>query len=442
MKCIPLGFLSLSSAVVTLLFFTGCGPESAPLAQAPKSQPSKILPIKDPVPALGVKPGIEVLAEAGFKVLQGKRVGLITNPTGLNRRFESSADILARAGNFKLVALFSPEHGVRGDVTAGALVANYVDPATGLTVHSLYGKTRKPAPEMLKNLDVVVYDIQDIGLRSYTYISTLALAMEAAFEQGKEFVVLDRPNPLGGQLLDGPMLDPKFRSFVSQLPIPYVYGMTCGELARMCVDEGWLAKGVRGKLTVIPMQGWRRTMSWAETGLAWVPSSPHIPTPETILGCAATGMMGELEVLSNGVGYTLPFLLVGAPWIEPSRIASELNARNLPGLFFRPLAYKPYYGGFKESSLGGVQLLITDASRVKPVEVQVYLIDTLNRLYPSKNLLSTSTAPRLAMFDKVVGGDALRLSLVAGKSPQSIIDSWKPGLDSFSRLRTKYLLYW
>jgi len=225
-----------------------------------------------------VMPGIEVLASDNFSQLKGKRVGLITNPTGIDNSLKSTIDILHEAPSVELTALFAPEHGVRGDYVAGAAVANEVDAKTGVKVYSLHGKTKKPTAEMLKNVDVLVYDIQDIGTRSYTFISTMGKAMEAAAENGKEFMVLDRPNPLGGNKVEGCIVEPGCFSFVSQYPIPYIYALTPGELAEYLNNEGLLAGGVKVKLTVIPMKGWSRDMTFADTGMPWVLPSPHIPT--------------------------------------------------------------------------------------------------------------------------------------------------------------------
>ncbi|MDB6124403.1 MAG: hypothetical protein JWQ71_3396, partial [Pedosphaera sp.] len=294
-----------------------------------------------------VKLGNEVLAQHGFKELQGKRVGLICNPSGVNGELESTIDILRSAKCVKLVALFGPEHGIYGDVPAGDKVEKRVDQRTGLPVHSLYGdkpEKRKPSPEMLAGLDALVYDLQDTGCRSYTFISSMGLAMEACGEAGIEFIVLDRPNPLGGKRVEGPAVEEKFRSFVGKWDIPYVYGMTCGELARMINGERWIKKTC--KLTVVPLHGWKRSMIWSDTGLPWVPTSPHVPHEDSPLFQVATGMIGETGKASIGVGYTLPFQCIAAPKLDAHKMADLINSYESPGVKFVPVTFKPYYATF------------------------------------------------------------------------------------------------
>ena len=271
-----------------------------------------------------VKTGIDVLCDNGFAPLQGKRVGLVTNPTGVNRDLVSTVDLLANAPGVTLAALYAPEHGVRGNVTAGAKVATYTDTQTGVKVWSIYGATTKPTAAMLAGIDVMVYDIQDIGSRSYTFISTMGKCMEACAENGIPFIVLDRPNPLGGEKVEGCLVDSDCVSFVSQYPVPYVYGLTCGELARYLNGEGLLRRGVRCDLTVIPMQGWRRGMLWQDTGLEWVMTSPHVPQPVSALFYPASGILGELDYMSIGVGYNLPFQLFCASWADAAKLADTL----------------------------------------------------------------------------------------------------------------------
>ncbi len=387
------------------------------------------------------KSGIEVLAESNFKLLQGKRVGLITNPTGISSNYISTVDILAKAKGVNLVALFGPEHGVRGDVTAGGKVDNFTDPATGLPVYSLYGKTRKPTPEMLKGIDALVYDIQDIGSRSYTFINTMALAMEAAAENNIEFIVLDRPNPLNGNRVEGNVLDLKFKSFVGQYPIPYVYGMTCGELAELLNNEGWLEDQKKCKLTVIKMENWKRWMHWENTKLPWVLTSPHIPNSQTALYYSAIGMVGELGTVNIGVGYTMPFQLVGQEWINGSQLADALNAKQLPGVIFRPLSFKPYYGKQIGKQLSGVQIHITDNATINLTNIQLHVIEVLIKLYPDKNPFVLADSNRNAMFDKVAGTDDVRKKLTNGVSASTIIESWQNNVAQFMKVRKKYLLY-
>jgi uncharacterized protein YbbC (DUF1343 family) len=386
-----------------------------------------------------VKLGNEVLAEQKFKPLAGKRVGLITNPSGVNRNLESTIDVLRAATNVKLVALFGPEHGIYGDVPAGDKIESRTDPRTGLPVHSLYGTTRKPTPEMLKGLDALVYDLQDTGCRSYTFISTMGVAMEACGENGVEFIVLDRLNPLGGVRIEGPMLEEKYRSFVSQWDVPYVYGMTCGELAQM-INDRWLKKPC--KLTVVPMKGWKRTMVWRDTGLPWVPTSPHVPHGESPLFQVATGMIGEIGGASTGIGYTLPFHCVAAPGVDMHKFAAALNAYNLPGVRFVPVTYKPYYFAFKDQVISGAQIHFTDPAHAPLTAINYYAMEALKKV-AGRDLFDEAVKAnkKFDMFDKVNGTHATRRALQAGKSAAEIVASWKLGEEKFRQERKKYLLY-
>ncbi len=385
-----------------------------------------------------VLPGIDVLIEQDFAAIDGMRVGLITNPTGVTSDLRSTVDVLHGSSKVQLVRLFGPEHGVRGEVHAGKHVGHSTDAVTGLPVHSLYGSTRKPTPEMLEQLDAVVFDVQDIGSRSYTYISTLALAMEAAAEQDVAIVVLDRPNPLGGLRIEGRPLDLKYRSFVGHLPVPYCHGMTVGELAQMINGEGWLTGGRKCKLTVVPMRGWRRAMMFSDTKLPWVPTSPHIPRAETSFFYAATGIMGELRVLSEGVGYTLPFELIGHPDLSAQKFAGELNKRRLPGVHFQPYHFKPYYGPFKDKTCGGARVVLTDPSRVAITEIQFHAMDVARRQIPELRLFGSD---RKSMFDKVCGTDEIRKQLEANQPLGEVLAIWRSGLSDFRKRRGSYLLY-
>lgn len=388
-----------------------------------------------------VLPGITVLQRDGFRQLDGMRVGLITNPTGVDNSLNSTIDILAEAPNVRLTALFAPEHGVRGDHVAGATVTNSTDPNTGVPVYSLHGKTLKPTPEMLQNVDVLVYDIQDIGTRSYTYISTMGLAMEAAAQNNKKFMVLDRPNPLGGNKMEGNIAEQGYFSFVSRYPIPYIYGLTPGELARYLNGEGLLKSGMKVDLTVIPMTGWHRSMTFADTGMPWVLPSPHIPDPSTALLYPATGIMGELDYVSIGVGYTLPFKLAGATWIDAQKLSDRLTSLRIPGVEFRPIHYKPFYAIFKGENLHGVEVYVRDASAAPLTLIQFYIMQELAALYPSQKAFSKATPARLAMFDKVCGSSKVRELFGKNYKVRDMEDFWNKDIEAFKARAEIYMLY-
>ncbi|NOZ63042.1 MAG: DUF1343 domain-containing protein [Calditrichaeota bacterium] len=381
-----------------------------------------------------VKLGVEVLLTKKIDLVRGKRVGLITNPTGITSDLRSTIDALNENPNVDLLALFGPEHGVRGDHSGGEKIDNYVDEKTGIIVYSLYGKTRKPTPAMLKNVDVLIYDIQDIGSRAYTYIYTMALAMEAARDANIPFIVLDRPDPMGGNLVAGNVLDPKFSSFVGLYPIPYIYGMTVGELAQFFNEEF----AIHCHLTVVPMEGWTRGMQWQKTGLSWVPTSPHVPHPETCWFVATTGCIGELGTVSIGVGYTSPFELIGAPWIDSEKLAQELNSQKLPGVFFRPTHFKPYYYLFTKEECSGVQIHILDYQKFQPVKTQVHILTALKKLFPEHDIFDTK---RTSSFDRAFGTDAIREKIQNGVSASDVVAPWKKQLADFEKKRKKYLIY-
>lgn len=394
------------------------------------------------VQAKQVKTGIEQLKKNNFKQLVGKRVGLITNPTGVDANLKSTIDILFEASNVNLVALFGPEHGVRGDLYAGDEVADEKDSHTGLPVYSLYGKNRKPSPEILKGIDVLVYDIQDIGSRSYTYISTLGLAMEAAAENDIEFVVLDRPNPLGGKKMEGAVTEKEFTSFVSQFPIPYVHGLTCGELAYFLNEEGLLTNGIKCNLTVITMKGWKRKMNFEATGLPWIPSSPHIPHYEAAYYYPISGIVGELSYINIGVGYTMPFELFATPWIKDAELlANNLNSLRIPGIIFRPIHYKPYYSHFKDENISGVQVHIRDYEKVTLSVIQFYVLQELHKLYPDQNLFDEKNEKRFNMFDKVCGTDKIRKTFTRRFLVEDILPLWNQDTESFHKKVKPYLIY-
>lgn len=385
--------------------------------------------------------GIDMLERQNFKPLQGKRIGLITNPTGVNRYLKSTIDILHDAPNIQLVALYGPEHGVRGDIYAGAKVQDQKDEKTGLPIFSLYGKTRKATKEMLRGIDALVYDIQDIGSRSFTFISTMGLAMEAAAENGIELIVLDRPNPLGGLHVEGNVVEDDCVSFVSQFRIPYIYGLTCGELAKMLNGERMLANGVQCKLTVIKMKGWKRKMTFADTGFPWIASSPHIPQALTAWYYPTTGIVGELGYLSIGVGYTLPFQLFAASWIDAEELANAMNAQQMPGVTFRPIHLRPFYSTGKGEQLQGIQIHITNYKTVQLTPIQFVLMQEIARLYPEHSVMEHANQQRFSMFDKVCGSKQIRQRFMLRNQWSDIESYWNKDVKPFKILSKKYYLY-
>ena len=398
--------------------------------------------------ALGVRAqvttGLEVLVENGFEPLLGKRVGLVTNPSGVDHQFRSTIDILFQAPEVNLVALFGPEHGVRGDVYAGDHVDSSRDARTGLPVHSLYGATREPTPEMLKGIDVMVYDIQDVGTRCYTFISTLGLVMRACAAAGIEVVVLDRPNPLGGNKVEGCVVEDGFYSFVSQYKIPFLYGLTVGELAQLINQED-LNRGQRGrlrpvqcKLTVVPMRGWHRDMLYKDTGLPWILPSPNIPSMQSALCYGASGIAGEFGLLNSGVVYTIPFETFAAEWIDADALLDRLNSYRIPGVAFRTIHYKPIAGSKSGVLLHGVQFTFTDYEACPVSLLQFYVMQAVNELYPDKNPYPLSSTD---MLDKVCGTDYVRRAFGKQLKVADIVDYWNKDVEAFKRLSQLYYLY-
>lgn len=393
-----------------------------------------------------VKTGIEVLRDREFRGLLGKRVGLVTNPSGVDHMLNSTIDILYNAPGVELVALYGPEHGVRGDIYAGDKVADTIDGKTRIPVYSIYGSTRKPTPEMLKGIDVMVYDIQDVGVRSYTFISSLGLVMEACGELGIEVMVLDRPNPLGGNKIEGCYVEPGFFSFVSQYEIPYVYGLTVGELAIMINEEG-MNRGQKGNqepakcdLTVIPMKGWTRDMLYEDTGLPWVLPSPNIPFKDTPMYYAAAGICGELYGFMNiGIGYTLPFQVFGATWLDPDRLKDRLDSYELPGVSFRTIWYKPTAGSQKGQLVKGLQYFFTDYENARITETQFYVMQAVAELYPDKKAFDVITG--YGLFDKVCGTDYVRTEFQKRYKYDDIKDHWRKDEDPFRELSQRYHIY-
>jgi len=394
-----------------------------------------------------VKPGIEVLRDQGFAGLNGLRVGLVTNPSGVDSRLNSTIDILFEAEGVELVALFAPEHGVRGDVYAGGKVESGKDSRTGLPVYSLYGSTRQPTPKMLEGIDIMVYDIQDVGSRSYTFISTLGLVMRSCAEAGIPVMVLDRPNPLGGNKTEGPVVRDGFFSFVGQYKIPYIYGLTVGELAMLINTEG-LNCGQNGRgeplkceLYVIPMEGWSRDMLFSDTGLPWVLPSPNIPYPESAICYPSAGLAGEMyNYLNIGIGYTLPFATFAEEWVDADKLKECLDSYHIPGVAWRTIHYKPTSGRLSGKLIHGVQYFYTDYEAATITLTQFYVMQAVWELY-GVNPFESAPSDRVTMFNKVCGSDYVSKTFSEGIKVSDISDYWNADADSFRRNAQKYHLY-
>lgn len=383
--------------------------------------------------AEGVVPGLEVLLGPRRALLAGKRIGLITNPTGVSRDLISAVALMATATDFKLAALFGPEHGVWGDAQAGAPVADRLDARTGLPAYSLYGATRKPTPAMLAGLDLLVFDIQDIGARFYTYPWTLVLVMQAAREAGIGVIVADRPNPIGGVSVEGPVLDPALASFVGAYPIPIRHGMTIGELAVMMNID--FAIGC--DLKVVPCANWRRGDDANLTGLPWVPPSPNMPTIDTALVYPGTCLI-EGTNLSEGRGTAKPFELIGAPFIAAHGLADGLNQRNLPGVHFRPAWFTPSFSKHQGQLCAGIQLHITDRAALAPVETGIAILLEVARQHGKDFSFLPGNPP---FFDRLAGVSWLREAIGAGESLDIMKARWQPELAAFKLQRAHRLLY-
>jgi uncharacterized protein YbbC (DUF1343 family) len=393
-----------------------------------------------------VKSGLEVLVENDFEPLIGKKIGLLTNPSGVDRNLNSTIDILFNAEGVELVKLFAPEHGVRGDIYAGGHADDSVDEKTGLPVLSIYGKTLKPTPEMLEGLDAVVYDIQDVGARSYTFISALGLMMRACAENDVEVIVLDRPNPLGGLKVEGNYVEPGFFSYISEFKIPYVYGLTVGEFASLINEEG-LNTGQRGEdehvtceLTVVPMEGWSRDMTYDKTGLPWILPSPQVPQAQNAIGYPCAGIVGDFSghYLNIGVGYTLPFLTFAAEWIDADDFKAELDSYEIPGVAWRTIHYTPFFGSSQGKLLHGVQYFFTDYDVAPLTLINFYVMQAIHELYPEHNPYEGG---RNRTTDIVCGTDYIRLTFGKNFLVSDIIDYWNKDVDHFRELSEQYYLY-
>jgi uncharacterized protein YbbC (DUF1343 family) len=377
-----------------------------------------------------VIPGLEVLVAEQQSLIAGKRVGLITNHTGIDRRGNHSIDLISKVPGARLTALFAPEHGIRGVIEAGGNVVDTVDERSGVPVYSIYGTVQRPTLEMLKDVDILLFDIQDVGVRFYTFISTMGEGMEAAAGKGIPFVVLDRPDAVGGVRIEGPVLDLKFRSFVGAYPIPIRFGMTLGELAGFHNDR--MAK--KADLKVVRMKNWKRAMWYDQTGLPWVPPSPNIPTLASAAVYPGTCLIEGTNV-SEGRGTTLPFELIGAPWIDGARLAEEMRKADLPGVIFRPAGFTPTFSKHQGQVCQGVQIIVMERDRFEAVRTGVHLIRAIKSLWPGKFEWRPSSIDRLS------GTDRLRLAIDRGDSPETILASWEAALEEYDAVRRKYLLY-
>ena len=376
--------------------------------------------------------GIERIDE--FKnVFEGKRIGLITNPTGIASDFTSSIDVLRNKTN--LVALFSPEHGVRADIQAGMHLPTYVDEETGITVYSLYGKHKKPSKEMMDELDIMSIDVQDNGSRYYTFIYTMAYAMYACAEYGKEFVVFDRPNPIGGVKVEGNKLDTeKYRSFVGYFEMPQRHGMTIGELARLFNEE----YKIGCKLTVIPMKGWDRSMSFEDTNLPWVVPTPNIPTINTCYAYNATCIF-EGTNFAEGRGTTTPFELIGAPWVKSETLARELNAYGLPGVYFRPQYFTPTFSKYKDELCGGVFVHITDRDKFDTIKTSWTMLHHIRTTYSEHFKINKPYVEgRPTLFHFEAGSDDV---IVPNQTLEEQLKHLEENQKEFKEIRKPYLLY-
>ena len=372
--------------------------------------------------------GVDVLASRNFDLLRGKRVGLITNHTSYTRSGERTRALFKRALGPALTTLFAPEHGLDGREKAGVNVNDQRDPVTGLRCYSLHGAYRKPQPYMLANVDVLVFDVQDIGARSYTYISTMAVSMEAAAENGKLFVVLDRPNPLGGQRIEGPALESRWKSFVGQLAVPYVHGMTVGELALMAAQRRMI--GAVPKLQVVKMQGWTRNMVWQDTGLTWHATSPNIPYAISPAYYVTTGILGGAANCDVGIPGSNPFGYAGAAGVNANAMYAFCSRLNAPGVSFAP---------YSNGSFGGVKLNIHPRATADLTSLGVLMMSELNRLSSGKVMRMSGS--QLNLFNKVAGSESLYRTVVSGRSVNGLVSSWQGYSAGFRASRQPYLLY-
>ena len=403
-------------------------PAQAPTPSADASVPAGVTPRASAPP---VRPGIETFLADVPRALRGKRVGLITNHTGIDRSRTSDIDLIARHKDLKLVALLAPEHGIRGTAEAGEKVVDETDPQTGIPVYSLYlSEDRGPTPEMLKEVDVLVYDLQEVGGRTWTYVSTMALSMQAAARKGIPFVVLDRPNPIGGEIVEGALLDPKFKSFVGMYPIPARHGMTVGELATLFNRK----YGIGANLIVARVENWRRSQWFDETGLPWVNPSPNLRSLAALTSYPGS-VYFEGTNLTEGRGTDRPFEQIGASWLNAPEVARAMNAMRLPGIRFEAItmAVAPTAAKFKGQTIPAIRFVVTDRQAYRPVRTSLLLIDEIRRQHPR----DFAWGPTI---NRLTGSDKVRLAIDGGRLPE-LLEEWDREAAAFREQRKPYLLY-
>ena len=373
------------------------------------------------------------------ETLKNKKIALIINHTSVNKDLKPTLNLfLENQKEYKVIKLFSPEHGINGSHLAGEKVTN--SNLKNIKIYSLHGKTKRPNDEMLKDVDVIIYDLQEIGSRSYTYATTLYYTMEEAAKKNIKVIVLDRPNPINGIVVDGPMLDKNYKSFLGYINVPYCHGMTIGELAIFFNKED----KVNCNLEVVKMNLWKRDMSFSDTGLHWIPTSPHIPEVDSAMFYPSTGILGELNLVNIGVGYTLPFKIIGAPWIDAESFAENLNKQKLVGVKFIPFYFRPFYGAYKGEDCQGIKIIITNKLKYRPLAVQYLLIGMLKSLYPEKvkEKLEKQSKSKVKTFCLVNGNKEIYEFLKNEKfAAWKMIQFDEEKVKNFKLLRKKYLLY-
>lgn len=385
--------------------------------------------------------GSDNLFKHHLGLIRRKRIGIVTNHSALMSDGRHLVDALAKVADVRITALFGPEHGIRGRAPDRKGIRNQIDDATGIPVYSLFGRTLKPTGRMLKDLDVLLFDIQDVGVRFYTYTTTLALTMEAAAEHGKTYVLLDRPNPIGGRRVEGPMLEPELRSFVGWLRVPVVHGLTIGEIAAMINGEGWLKGTRRAKLHVVQMTGWKRSMFYDDTKLRWINPSPSIRSLATALVYPGTCLIEGTNV-SEGRGTAHPFEYIGAPWINSRRLAAYLNALGLPGVRFQSIHFIPRStrtlttdSKYEGERCHGIRVVVRDRLRFEPVRTGIAILSALQHLYPEQFVMRTRR------LDELVGTSEARRAILKGMDERTLAKGWHDDVEDFRKIREKYLLY-